>query len=127
MKKLLSITALMLVILVGVTMSGCREKYNFADDTVIVTLTHDASLASRLSGQPYSVADFTEIGAVNVEYIGGWDNTPQWVIDAPTYRAIYTITLSQKSHKNVLSAIKLLNERSDIQSASPNHIDTGGV
>jgi len=121
-KRILGLLCVALVAVMGVMMAGCKVEYDFLDDMVVVVLTHEASLASRSSGQPYTVADFIEVGAVKVEYIGGWDNTPQWVIDAPAYRSIYTVTLPQKSHANVLAAVELLNERNDIQSAGPNRL-----
>ena len=115
---------------------------NFAEDTVLILLTNEASLESVY--YDYIPADFAEIGCVEVQDLSsattahfraqlkGELKPPEnprpgqsWFYqekDVTTYRRILSLKLKYPSKLSVLIAIKMLEHRADIYSAEPNYI-----
>lgn len=96
---------------------------NFAEDTILILLTHEASLESVY--YDYTPADFAEIGCVEVSDLSSGiteDIRTGEETDTATYRRILSLKLKYPSKLNVLLAIKILEHRSDIYCAEPNYI-----
>lgn len=115
---------------------------DFADDSVIVVMTNSASLAFK----EYRAADFSEIDCKSVQNltdrldsimqakVNGYTDTSQINVsldiansasfkelDPQKYTKILNIELKESGKANVLSAIKLLEKRSDILYVGPNY------
>lgn len=91
----------------------------FADDTIIVVLTNEASN----SGYSYTVDDFKDIDCCRVKDLtAGIQESVSYNKD--TYNKILQLTLSSHGKENVLRSIKTLEKRDDIKSAEPNYIET---
>ena len=120
MKKLFSITTLMLVILVGVTMIGCGNRNGkiseFCYETVIVQLTVAASDAATLAGHTFTPADFPEVALSEVRLLGGSAPTP------PGMSKFLALTLENPGRDNVLKAVYELNKRGDVYLASLSYV-----
>jgi len=110
MKKLVSVAAVMLVILMGVVMVGCEEKYDFANDVIIVWLNEDASLLANTNGYIYTPEDFDESVFIDVK------NT-RFAPDT----LFLVLTLKNPSHKEVLRLIDVLKDRPDVKYAGPSY------
>jgi hypothetical protein len=112
-KKLLSIGALMLVILVGVTMSGCGKTNgdpDFENDIVIVIVHENFQL------REFTVDDFLP---VQVEEIGLLSPPKQIT---PSYRPIIYLKLVEPGKQNVLDAVKIIEQLEFVYHAQPNYI-----
>lgn len=91
----------------------------FADDTIIVVLTNEASN----SGYSYTVDDFKDIDCCGVKDLtAGIQESVSYNKD--TFNKILQLTLSSHGKENVLRSIKTLEKRDDIKSAEPNYIET---
>ena len=119
-------------------------EYNFADDVVLVVLTNEASLENLY--YDYTPEDFAEIGCVEVidlssattdhfrAQLKGELKVPEnprpgqaWFYqekDVTTYNRILYLKLKDAGSLNVLNAIKILKNRTDIESAQPDYIYT---
>ena len=96
---------------------------NFAEDTILILLTHEASMESVY--YDYTPADFAEIGCVEVSDLSSGiteDIRTGEETDTATYRRILSLKLKYPSKLNVLLAIKILEHRADIYCAEPNYI-----
>ena len=107
---------------------------NFADDVIVVVLNKEATFSFK----EYSKDDFKELGEIEVneitketteivkdKYLNNIDNETNNVGISEEYRRILRIILSNKGKDKVLSAIKLLEKREDIESVEPSY--SGGV
>lgn len=105
-------------------------KDDFTDDKVIIVLNREITRRFK----EYSAEDFSEIDCVAVYDLTS--ATVQWtereiakrnsasekmLVDIDSFRRILSLELREKSKENVLSAIRLLEARSDIISAEPNY------
>ena len=115
---------------------------DFAEDTVLIILTNEASLESVY--YDYIPADFAEIGCVEVQDLSsattdhfraqlkGELKPPEnprpgqlWFYqekDVTTYKRILSLKLKYPSKLSVLIAIKILEHRADIYCAEPDYI-----
>ena len=115
---------------------------DFAEDTVLIVLTNEASLESVY--YDYIPADFAEIGCVEVQDLSsattahfraqlkGELKPPEnprpgqlWFYqekDVTTYSRILSLKLKYPSKLSVLIAIKILEHRADIYCAEPDYI-----
>ena len=96
---------------------------DFAEDTVLIVLTNEASLESLY--YDYIPADFAEIGCVEVRNLSSGitdDIRAGEETDTATYRRILSLKLKYPSKLSVLLAIKILEHRADIYCAEPNYI-----
>ena len=118
MKKLILIGTLMMVVLVGVVMSGCGELDDdmkipdpggdFEYTKVMVTLTEKASARDKV----WSPSDFPEFAFSEIENVG--------LIGNQKYLIFY---LAEPSRDNVLRAINKLRKRPEIYSAKVDGIN----
>ncbi|MCL2621860.1 MAG: leucine-rich repeat protein [Firmicutes bacterium] len=102
----------------------------FADDRVSVVLTKEATRKFLT----YTAKDFSDVGCVRVTELT--QNTVEWVkqklngknpniemqVDIEKYRRILQLELDMKNKENVLRAVKLLEQRSDILAADPDYV-----
>lgn len=105
---------------------------DFADDRVTVVLTKEATRKFL----NYTLKSFPEVDAVAVEdltslvvdwvkkQILGIPTKEKKLINVEEFRRILSIRLSENSKENVLSAVKILEQREDIQSANPSFAQT---
>lgn len=101
----------------------------FADNRVLVVLTHAASLEFR----EYGAEDFPEIGVLAVtdlsvgkakkEEIAKKENPTQEDLDnLNKFNQILCIELAEPGKENVVKAVRLLQTRADIASAEPDYV-----
>jgi len=112
----LLVLPLMLVVIMGVFV-GCKKNNNdnqskqeFAYDMVLVRLTQEVVD----SGKVYTIEYFPEINLSKVEYVS---------YDTFVDYSRLNLYLLEPSKENVLDAVQLLKQRSDILYASPNYYD----
>lgn len=119
------------------------DSIEFADGDVLVSLTKEATDATIF--HDYTLEDFPEVNAESIEEIDGRTSQSsgltyrirQCLLEDPTggtipdhlknYTRLFVIRLTQKSKENVLRTIDILQQRDDIDHASPNHIGHGDV
>ena len=106
----------------------------FADDTVVIELNTEESFKFK----NYTFADFPEVHLSSIEDVNnnatrivqeqitaeniGISSVRDRLIDNESYRRIITLKLEEAGKEKVLEAIKLLEKRDDIISASPDYI-----
>ncbi len=123
--------------------SGVTLEDDFEDDSVMVILTNEASL----SGKVYAASDFSEIACSSVNdltstssaliqaklrgedaaAVCGTDSVSSpfsylYDIDTSTFNSVLCLKLSEPGKRNVLAAIKVLENRPDVKCAEPNYI-----
>ncbi len=107
---------------------------NFADDTVVIELNREESFKFK----NYTFADFPEVHLSSIEDVNnnatriiqeqitaenmGKSSAIDRLIDNESYRRIITLKLVEPGKRKVLEAIRLLEKRDDIISASPDYI-----
>ena len=108
MKKILIFLPLLVIVISG-GMMGCKNKNRneFVDYAVYVTLTSEASLNAYQTDKVYSPIDFPEIELTEVRSLF---IQPDWLT--------LVLYLQTPGKQNVLNAITLLSGRSDVKSAS---------
>ena len=125
--------------------SAATIEDDFADDTVLVVLTRQASRDFRV----LTPCDFPEFAFSSVEELTpGFELAetqmeersmsrmrshsgdmvieyePEWSVDLDEFRRILSLRLEEPSKENVLEAISLLEGRADVFSAEPDMFDT---
>jgi len=101
---------------------GCGKKEKY--DTIVVTLTYDATFSDK----EYTVEDFADVGAINIELANYWswqsvkaylagEEVDMSGINLETFRRMYVVYLQNNSKQNMLNAITKLEKRSDVESA----------
>lgn len=116
-------------------------KDNFAEDTILILLTNEASLENI--DHDYTPEDFAEIGCVEVrdlssattekiraqlrgEELSTSDRPGATMFSEPKdvtqFKRILCLKLDKESKFNVLFVIKILEHRDDIYSAAPDYI-----
>lgn len=108
----------------------CTEKfYNFADNRITIVITKEAT-RDFLN---YGPRNFSEVNAIYVEDLTAF--TVDWVrkqfLGIPTdeimlvniykFQRILSITLLENCIKNVFRSIQILEQRSDVESATPSY------
>ena len=104
----------------GVTTLKSRNDCNcprFTFNLVIVVLTHEATVAAYYGGKTYTPADFPEFNFSRVENLF----TPEPPIN-PDMRRMLFLYLAEPSEENVLKAVELIGQRTDVSSAGLNYI-----
>lgn len=106
------------------------ERATFETDSVIVTLTKEAT--NRFL--EYSAESFSQIGCIDIEDLTestvGWvrsrargqQTQEKMMVDTEQFKRILRLELRESGKESVLRAIKMLEEREDVLSASPNYI-----
>lgn len=125
MKKIKFIALGLLLVLMPVMLTACKketETYDFTDDIIIVVLTAEATADAYANDKVYGLEDFPELNLSRVN-----DLDMQYENIHPVQKRILFLYLQEPSHERVLEYIEMLKSRADIESASPNHIHTGGV
>ncbi|MCL2587248.1 MAG: S8 family serine peptidase [Firmicutes bacterium] len=110
---------------------------DFADNTVLIVLNHRASLLPR----NFTPRDFPEFPFIEVKCITPGIETvnrqvyainsrnfrlqeemdaDEWRVDLQTFRRILSLRLVYSGKENVLRAVRVLEQRDDVISASPN-------
>ena len=124
---------------------------DFADDTILVVLTHKASMTIQegtVFFKEYSISDFPFLNLESVydlsimvndlvmkqykaSLTGDWNELQEHVelamlvdIDDYTRTLCLTVSESERSKENILRAIALLNEREDVMFAEPDFYHT---
>ena len=97
----------------GSTPSTATLEDNFCESTVLVVLSREASHLGE-----FSVNDFPELSLSEVRCITPGINQARMKGNNP--RRILELILNEPSKENVLSAVKILEQRQDIGSAEPN-------
>ncbi len=115
----------------------------FVDNQVIVILTEEASF--KYIFHDYTEEDFSEIGAIGVEELDGATSETsgltyrirQCLSEDPSggtipehlkhYNRMFCITLDKNDEDNVLRAVYILRQRTDIYLAEPNVPESGDV
>lgn len=110
----------------------------FIDNQIVICLTEEVSFKNIF--HDYTVKDFSEIGAVKVEELDGATDEDsgttylirQCLLEDPSGKTIpeylknhnrfFCITLDKNDEHNVLRAVYILRQRSDIYIAEPNHL-----
>jgi hypothetical protein len=115
MKKIGLIVLPLILVIVAIGFSGCKEEYDFTDDVVLVVLTNEATFSSNL-GHDYTIESFPELLLSDIEVMSG-DTV---YVDPSQFRAILCLTLEYPSHETVLEYVEILEGRDDIYGASPN-------
>ncbi|MBE7088010.1 MAG: hypothetical protein E7370_00595 [Clostridiales bacterium] len=107
-----------------------NENEDFAEDSIVVVLTKEATRQFL----DYTVEDFKEINAIAVydltaETVGwvekqvlGIPTQEKMLINIENFRRILKIQISENNKENVSNAISILEQREDVESASPNYI-----
>ena len=95
---------------------------DFADDTILIVLTNEASLESVY--HDFTPDDFALIGCAEVRDLSTGitaDIRSGEETNTTNYRRILSLKLGNPGKLNVLLAIKILEHRPDVRSATPNH------
>lgn len=118
-----------------------RQNSEFVDNQLLVLLTEEASFEYIF--HDYTAEDFPGIGAVSVSSLDGpWGDIPgkvdkirQYLSEDPSgstvpdhlkhFQRSFCITLDKHDEENVLRAVYILRQRTDIDSADPNWIGRG--
>lgn len=134
MKKSILIGVLMLVILVGVVMSGCKKKYDFANDSITVVLENAISIEFVRESFVVTPAYFPELKLSEVKHVGtdAEENVRKQLngepvtnpINVSTFKISLDLILSKPNHKTVLKYKKILEARDDVYGASVNGFGT---
>jgi len=106
MKKLISITVLMLMVVMGVMASGCgnRPSTIYSTERVIVIFTEDASLLDK----EWATSDFPGFAFSKIHDIG--------LIGSQRFLGFY---LAEPSRSNMNRAVNYLRSRSEVYWAEP--------
>ena len=124
---------------------NATQEVDFSDNTVLVVLTNEASL----SGKVYTVSDFPEVACSSVvnltetstslaqakkegkdaASVCSVDSSAEsfsylYDVDLSNFNAILRLDLSEPGKKNVLTAVDLLEKRTDVKYAGPDYIAT---
>jgi len=116
--------------------SNATLEDNFANDTVIVTVSRQAS---RNKDRIWTLRDFNEFGFSDLREItpglelaqrqvmartsrraNSFYYDQEWSIPLEIFRRIFILTLKEPSKENVLEAIRVIETRDDIHNVSPN-------
>lgn len=103
---------------------------DFLDDSIIVVLKNDFKEINCIN-----VEDLTENSIdilqkqITAEQTGDWSLLPKhkennMLIDVDSFNRILCLTIGNPGKKNVLTAIKELEKRSDVYSVEPNYIES---
>jgi len=87
----------------------------FAYDLILVVLTYEATFAAFRANKMYAPADFPEFNFSRVENFFTMRPT------GPYFRRLLFLHLAEPSKENVLLAIRLVEQRADVESANPNY------
>ncbi|MDO5124121.1 MAG: S8 family serine peptidase [Eubacteriales bacterium] len=119
--------------------STANINEDFEPDSIIVVLNNAASKELK----DYTATDFSEVGAVSVENLTKYTTEKverqrskvdtlsvteeklkaedEFYIDEDDYHQFWVVNLNKSSKQNVLKCIKILEQRDDVISVSPNY------
>jgi len=131
----------MFVAMSGAMMSGCRQRYSFANDTVEVSLENAVSikLLEEFVGETF-VLDISYFEELNLSEVRiGMPHATENVrrqlngeqvtnpISTTTFRMSLSLILAEPSHRTVLRYVDIVNAREDVYWADVNAFGKIGI